>query len=418
MMDVNITLAWLRLSLTPGIGPTLIGRMIARAGSAVAAVEMKATSLKLIEGIGPATASSIASGLTMSAELARRELDQAAGRGVDVVCVEDDRYPELLRQIHGPPPVLYVRGTLEPRDMMAVAMVGSRRCSIYGREQAERFGSGLAGVGVTVVSGGARGVDTHAHKGAMIPADGRTIVVQGCGIDHVYPPENAELFARVMTRGAVVTEFPIGTPPIAENFPRRNRLISGLSRGVVVVEADSRSGSLITARFAVEEHNRPVFAVPGRIDNPLSAGPHRLIREGAVLIETLSDILDNLGPLPQSAIDPYDHRTPEEFDDEHGRVPEGNLFVTAEPPEASPTSPSRRATRIPGENFVGDSVAPIGVSESQSKVLAAIDDECDVDTIAGRAGLPINEVLRDLTMLSLRGLIQRVDGQRFARRRK
>src|SRR5439155_14814585 len=203
-----------------------------------------------------------------------------------------------------PPAVLYVKGALEPRDLNSVAMVGSRRCSFYGREQSERFAALLAGAGITIVSGGARGIDSAAHRGAMSHPQGRTIAVLGCGVDVVYPPENANLFEEIATRGALISEYPLGTPPLKDNFPRRNRIVSGLSRGVLVVEADERSGALITTQQAIEDHSRPVFAIPGRIDNPLSAGPHTLIRDGAVLTESITQILDNLGPLPEGIAQP------------------------------------------------------------------------------------------------------------------
>src|SRR5262249_38618585 len=162
----------------------------------------------------------------------------------------------------------------------------------------------LAGAGITVVSGGARGIDSAAHRGAMSHAQGRTIAVLGSGVDVPYPPENAKLFQEIAQRGAVISEYPLGTPPLKDNFPRRNRIISGLSRGVLVVEADERSGALITARLACDDHGRPVFALPGRVDNKMSAGPHRLIRDGATLVRSLEDIIEGLGPLPHGAVEP------------------------------------------------------------------------------------------------------------------
>jgi DNA processing protein len=233
-----------------------------------------------------------------------RELDRAAAAGIKIVPRDDDGYPPLLQEIPDPPPVLYVKGTIEPRDLNALAIVGSRRCSFYGREQSERFAALLAGAAITVVSGGARGIDSAAHRGALSHPNGRTIAVLGSGIDVPYPPENTKLFEQIAERGAVISEYSLGTPPVAENFPRRNRIVSGISRGVLVVEADDRSGALITARQACEDHGRPVFAVPGRVDNKLSSGPHRLIREGATLVTCLEEIVEGLGPLPQSVQEP------------------------------------------------------------------------------------------------------------------
>ena len=193
---------------------------------------------------------------------------------------------------------------MQPRDLNAVGVVGSRRPSGYGKEQAERFGSLLGTAGFTVVSGGAYGIDAAAHRGALRATDGRTIAVLGSGVDVPYPPENEPLFSQISDGcGAVVSEHPLGSPPRKENFPRRNRIISGMSRGVLVVECEEKSGALITARQA-DEHNRPVFAVPGRVDNPMSGGPHALLRTGAFLAATLEDVSDNLGPLPSGVREP------------------------------------------------------------------------------------------------------------------
>ncbi len=212
----------------------------------------------------------------------------------------DEQYPAMLRSIPDPPAVLYLRGELQPRDLHALAIVGSRKCSYYGREQAERFAAILSAAGMTVISGGARGIDSAAHRGAISHPEGRTIAVLGSGVDVPYPPENEKLFEQIAGgRGAVLSEYPLGAPPVAENFPRRNRIVSGMSRGVLVVEADVRSGALITARQANEEQGRTVFALPGRVDNALSVGPHQLIRDGAILVTQLSDILDDLTPFPE-----------------------------------------------------------------------------------------------------------------------
>jgi DNA processing protein len=255
-----------------------------------------------------------------------------------------------------------------------IAIVGSRRCSHYGREQAERFGTLLAQAGFTIISGGARGVDSSAHRGALSLANGRTIAVLGSGVDVPYPPENAALFQQIAARGAVVTEFPMSSPPLRENFPRRNRIISGLSRGVLVVEADIASGALITARLACDSHNRPVFAIPGRIDNAMSAGPHALIRDGAVLTTGLEEIIENLGPLPHD--------------------------ISAAPSEIS------EDTEPP--------LVPIPLDERQRKIVETIDSEpTALDTIIARTQLPAELVMQSLTMLTLRGVVKRVDGQNY-----
>ncbi len=371
---------WLQLALTEGIGPILMQRLIESAGGVEAACDASASLLRAVEGIGAAKSQHIQVALKRAAAEVDRELERATATGVNLVCHDDPQYPTLLKSIPDPPPVLYVKGSLEPRDLNGLAIVGSRRCSFYGREQSERFAALLAGAGFTVVSGGARGVDSAAHRGALSHPQGRTIAVLGYGIDSVYPPENKSLFDQIIERGAIVGEYPIGTPPLAENFPRRNRIISGMSRGVLVIEADSRSGALITARQACDDHGRPVFALPGRVDNKMSAGPHKLIRDGAALVTCLDEILEALDPLPQDALEIAPH--PQE-------------------PETELSEPE-----------------PVGsLDESQQLILAQLEDESlAADAIIERSGLPPATVMQQLTVMSLKGLIRRVDGQTYARR--
>jgi DNA processing protein len=375
---------WLQLSMTEGIGPILMARLVEAAGGVEPACQASVALLRSVEGIGGAKAAQIFESLKRAAADVDAELDRAARGGVTLISRDDDVYPALLREIPDPPAVLYARGELQPRDLNALAIVGSRRCSFYGREQAERFGALLSGAALTVVSGGARGVDSSAHRGALSHPQGRTIAVLGSGADVSYPPENEKLFDEIVGgRGAVISEYPMGTPPVPENFPRRNRIVSGMSRGVLVVEADERSGALITARQACEDHGRPVFAVPGRVDNKLSAGPHRLIREGATLVTCLDEILEGLAPLPASVVEP-------------------SLFVS-EAPDAKPQA------------AVTEDV--VGLSEQQRAILLQMDgDPLDVDTIIERSQLPAHVVMGELTFLTLRGVVQRVDGQRFAKR--
>ncbi len=206
----------------------------------------------------------------------------------------DERYPELLRAIYDPPAVLYCDGSVEPGDRQAVAIVGSRQATPYGLRITETLAGELSALGFTILSGFARGIDAAAHRAALA-AGGRTIAVLGCGLDVDYPPGHASLHAEIAGSGAVLTEFAPGTPPRATNFPRRNRIISGLALGVVVVEAADDSGSLITARLALEQ-GREVFAVPGPIDVPTSQGPHGLLKQGATLVETVDDIVEELLP--------------------------------------------------------------------------------------------------------------------------
>jgi DNA processing protein len=380
---------YVQLALTDAVGPITLKRMIEALGPADAVCRASIAQLRSVEGIGTAKAEKIHASLGKARGAAEAELAKAAQLGVRVVCPDDEVYPLLLKTIPDPPAVLYVKGTLEPRDLNGFALVGSRRCSYYGREQAERFAALLAGAGFTVISGGARGVDSAAHRGAMRHPQGRTIAVLGCGVDTVYPPENKSLFDDIAKRGAVISEYPLGTPPLAENFPRRNRIVSGMSRGVLVIEADEKSGALITARQAADDHDRPVFALPGKVDNPLSAGPHKLIRDGATLARNLEDLLEGLGPLPHQAIEPS------LFTQDSG-------LGTQDPsPPASPVAPP----------------PPADLSDRQSRILSLMGSEpMNIDVLIDRSALSASEVLQEMTLLTLRGQVKRVDGQTFVRR--
>ena len=374
---------WIQLSLTAGIGPILSKRLIEAAGGIEAACNASPHLLSQIEGIGTRKSESIHRSLRESAGLVDDQISQAAAKGVLLISPDDELYPLMLRSIPDPPSVLFVRGTLEPRDLNGFAIVGSRKCSYYGREQAERFGALLAGAGMTVVSGGARGTDSAAHRGALSHPHGRTIAVLGSGVDIAYPPENAALFDQIAMRGAVISEYPLGTPPLADNFPRRNRIIAGLSRGVLVTEAADRSGALITARQAGEDHGRPVFAMPGRVDNPMSAGPHQLLRDGAVLAATLDDILNGLGPLPIEAHEPILFAEPI-----------AEVVVTKERPS------------LPA------------LAGRQQLIMKHLEtDSANVDLLMERTGLDASVILQELTFLTLKGLVRRVEGQTFARKR-
>lgn len=389
---------WLQLSLTEGIGPILGRRLIAATGGAQQACDISIDQLNNVEGIGLAKSRKIFAALKAAGEQVDAEFARCNALGVTLVCPDDEAYPALLRGIPDPPNVLYVRGHLEPRDLNAVAIVGSRKCSFYGREQAERFAALLAGTGITVLSGGARGVDSSAHRGALSHPHGRTIAVLGSGIDNPYPPENTALFDQIAERGAVISEFPLTTPPNRENFPRRNRIVSGMSRGVLVVEADERSGALITARQACDDHGRPVFALPGRVDNPLSAGPHKLIRDGAILTTKLEDILEALGPLPQEAVEPM-------------------LFNEGDNSPASASAPADPLARASESSPQPSDLN--GLSSSQRAIMDVIGkEEMHVDQIVERTALPVQTVLQDLTFLCLRGQLRRVDGHTYARGRR
>lgn len=290
----------LPFTLTPGLGPVLTARLIEWCeGDLARAAAASVSTLRHVPGFGRSRAEAVAAGLAAAGERAAREIDAAHRLGVRIVAKGDDAYPELMAALPDAPWVLYVRGTLDPAgaDRYPVAIVGSRKCTAYGLEQAREFGAALARAGLTVVSGGARGVDSSAHRG-VLAGGGRTVAVLGCGLAHCYPPENRDLFEAIAASGAVVSELALETAPHADQFPARNRIISGMSLGVVVIEADERSGALITARVAAEEHGREVMALPGRVDSTASRGTHSLIKSGgASLVTDAADVISILeGP--------------------------------------------------------------------------------------------------------------------------
>jgi DNA processing protein len=282
---------WLKLIRADGVGPVTFAKLIRHFGSADRALVASVSELTKVDGIGSKTAERIAS--TRDKFDSADELALAEKLGVWLVTLEDNRYPPVLKQIYDPPPVLYVKGSLTRQDNLAISIVGSRRCSLYGQEQSTRFAHFLASAGFTICSGMARGIDTLAHQGALAAA-GRTIAVQGCGLANVFPPENKKLFELIAESGACISELPLRYEPLAENFPPRNRIIAGLSLGTIVIEAGLNSGALITAKAALD-YNREVMAVPGKIDSPLSQGTHKLLKEGARLIESVGDVMEALG---------------------------------------------------------------------------------------------------------------------------
>jgi DNA processing protein len=285
--------AELLLALTPGIGPRLRKSLVAHFGSAEAVVNAAASDLRAVPGIGQKLSRCIVA--------SRREIDVDAElrdcheNKVSVLVEFEADYPATLRNIPDPPGVLFVRGQIRPTDGIAVAIVGTRHGTTYGVAQAEKLAAGLATCGYTVVSGLARGIDAAAHRGAL-KAGGRTLAVLGSGVLNIYPPEHESLATEIIAQGALISENPPRSPPLSGAFPQRNRIITGLSLGVIVVEASERSGALISARHAMEQ-GREVFAVPGRVDSRTSRGCHRLLRDGAKLVETIDDVLEELGPL-------------------------------------------------------------------------------------------------------------------------
>ena len=289
----DVLLDRLRLQLVPGVGPRILQLLREHVGSPTAILRAGRQRLLEVPRIGPRLADGIVAAIGRKS--AREILQRCHDSGIGLVDRGGDAFPPLLEEIPDPPELLYVRGDLAVVDQLAVAIVGSRRCTTYGRRVAERLAGGLARAGLTIVSGLARGIDGVAHRAALA-AGGRTIAVLATGVDHVYPPEHIDLAEQVTRYGAVVSEARLDQPPVAGLFPQRNRIISGLSQAVVVVEATRRSGALHTARHAIEQ-GREVFAVPGPIDSPASQGCHDLLKDGARLVTGLDDILEELGPL-------------------------------------------------------------------------------------------------------------------------
>jgi DNA processing protein len=286
---------WLKLIRADGVGPTTFAKLIKRFGSPDRALGASVSELTHIGGIGFKTAEQIAA--TRSKFDTTTELELADKLSVWIIHLEDERYPPVLKQIYDPPPVLYIKGSLLDADNLTIAIVGSRRCSLYGQEQSSRLAHFLSSAGFTVCSGMARGIDTAAHQGAL-SATGRTVAVQGCGLANIFPPENKKLFELIAESGACISELPLRYEALSENFPPRNRIIAGLALGTIVVEAGLHSGALITARAALD-NNREVMAVPGKVDSPLSKGAHQLIKQGAKLVESVEDVMEALGYIGQ-----------------------------------------------------------------------------------------------------------------------
>ncbi len=385
---------WLRLIMVPGVGTTHFVRLLARFHAP--ANVLKASPGALKEVVGPTLAERIAQYAdAVDVDGQQRLIDEY---GATLITLEDSSYPVRLAEIYDPPLALFVRGDLHQADDNCVAIVGTRRATPYGIRMAETFGYELAARGVTVISGLASGIDAAAHKGA-IAAGGRTIAVLGCGVDIVYPPQNADLMHQIINgHGCVLSQFMMGVKPSRGHFPYRNRIISGLSLGTLVVEAPIDSGALITARQAAEQ-GREVFAIPGQIGMNTSRGPHALIREGAKLVETVDDIMVELElPVslrqkcqPQEACDPSD---PSDLSDQPRRAPA--RATQAPPPAKAP-------------------VIPKGTSTVEQDILSALSrDGSFVDEIAAACRIPVSEALSSLTLLELKGLVRQYSGKRFA----
>lgn len=372
--------AMLLLTLAPGLGPTLTRRALEAHGSAEAVLRGSAGDLARLKGMGERRAGEVRRALDdlSDGKALAREKELMAQFGARALVLGEPDYPKLLALIDDAPPVLFVRGELRATDATALAIVGSRKCSGYGREQADRFAALAAGAGLTVVSGGAYGIDAAAHR-AAVRVKGRTIAVLGSGLAKPYPADHAELFdliaAEGAERGAVVSELPMASPPARENFPARNRLISGLSLGVLVVEASEQSGALITARLAAEDHGREVMALPGRVDSPASAGCHRLLRSGtAALVTNIAEVLESLG--------------------ETGELLKAGL-------EAEAGGGAEPAPSLFAQNLTG----------TQQKLFDALAEPGSIDELSGRTRLGVAVLQADLTLLQIRGLITREDGK-------
>jgi len=371
---------WLRLSHADGVGSVLFGRLVKQFGSVQGALGASVAAMTKVEGIGNATAEKIAH--SRQQFNSDQEIELADKHAVTLICLDDVRYPPALRSIYDPPPVLYVRGTLSRSDALSAAIVGSRRCSMYGTEQASRFGHLLASAGFTIVSGLARGIDTAAHRGAL-SAKGRTIAVQGCGLCHIFPPENDKLAALITESGAIVSELPMGYEPLAENFPARNRIIAALSMGVLVIESPHNSGALLSAKAALE-YDREVMAVPGKIDSPLNGGCHRLIKEGARLVDSIEDIMDALGYVGQGL---KDHAAQSVQD--------------AQKKADTPLFDSAR----------------LNLSAAEKGVIGSFDGEpMHVEEVIAGSGLNAGQVHASLISLQLKGLIRQLPGGLYIRR--
>ncbi|MFA5287399.1 MAG: DNA-processing protein DprA [Candidatus Omnitrophota bacterium] len=286
--------ALVALNMIDEIGSIRLKRLVEYLGSPEEALRASRHRLTAIYGIGERIADKI---ISLKKEVIGKELGLAKKMGLRIITIEDDDYPVNLKNIFDPPIVLYLKGKLKPEDSFAIGLVGSRRASFYGLSQAEGFSAGLAAHGFTIISGMARGIDTYSHRGAL-KSGGRTIAVIGSGFNYLYPAENKKLAEEISENGAVISEFSLDTKPLPQNFPRRNRLISGMSLGVLVVEAARNSGALITADFALEQ-GREVFAIPGKIDSPTSFGTNELIKQGAKLTSNVFDILEEfIQPAP------------------------------------------------------------------------------------------------------------------------
>ncbi len=370
MTDDRRIIEWLTLSLTPGLGSAACRQLVGHFGSPGRALAASRDELDQIAGLRRPARQAVGQHEWRQAAQTTWEKTQAAGQSL--ICWDDPAYPAQLRTIHDPPVLLYVKGNTAALSQPALAVVGARAATTYGRQMAERFAGDLARRGFTVVSGMALGIDSAAHAGALA-AGGQTLAVLGCGLDIVYPASNRRLYDRIAATGALVSEYPPGTPPDGFRFPARNRIISGLSLGVIVIEAARHSGSLITAHLALDQ-GREVFAMPGRIDSGKSEGSHRLLQEGAKLIHSVADILEEL---PQTLARPAGDKSA--------------------PDAAVPPEPA----------------TPLLEPEART-VLAALDAyPQSIDAIIVATAMPAAVVAEKLLLLELNGLVEALPGSQY-----
>jgi DNA processing protein len=377
---------WVELNMTPGIGPRAAAKLLERFGSAGAVYSATRSELEQLRLSPEAVDSIIARDLQSTAEA---EIDAVKRLGGDILLLDDGVYPSSLREIYDPPIVLYVKGAWsECLDQPCIGVVGSRRCSTYGQNSALMLARDLAQRGVTVVSGFARGIDAAAHRGAL-EAGGRTVAVLGTGLDEIYPRDHAKLAAQILAQGgALVTQFPLKTPPVSENFPYRNRIISGLSLGIVVVEAAENSGSLITARLAIEQ-NREVFAVPGNITSRNSFGTNYLIKgAGAKLVQQWQDIA---AELPQQ------------------------IAAKLLPPPLNKELSGKAKDATISERLA---LVPEGLSPIETSVFKLLtpDSPAHVDWLIEKSKLAVSDLTAALLSLEIRDLVRALPGRCFVRR--
>jgi len=389
---------FLRLHLVPDVGAILARRLLDHFGCPAEIFSASHAALQRVQKVGPKVADSIFEGVR--SDRAALEIERATELGVRIICMEDPDYPAPLKNISDPPLCVFVRGHWEPQDAVAIAIVGTRRCSHYGREQALRFGRALSAAGFTVVSGLARGIDGFAHRGAL-QGGGRTVAVLGGGLASIYPVEHESLAEEIAGgRGALVTEYAIDFAPVAGNFPQRNRIIAGLSLGVLVVEAGRRSGACITARLA-SEYNREIFAIPGRIDQPeTTAGTNALIRDSqAKLVTAIDDILDEFGEVG----DIMRQETP-------GGGCDGEDAGVRNEQHPGDQGEKERGGARPAPN-------PKLASHEQAVYSSVVGGEEFAERISNKTHLSMGQVTSTLTALQLKGLVRGLPGGRFVPRK-